>query len=208
MTELTAPRLRRLIERATAPARRVETSERCELCSAPIPAAHRHLLEREKRELLCACRPCSLLFDNVTAGAQRYRLVPERCVRLDPFRMDDPAWGSLRIPVEMAFFVRSEDGERVTAFYPSPAGATESLLELETWSDLERENPVLREMEPEVEALLVNRIGSTGAYWLVGLDACYRLVAVVRRHWSGLSGGTQVWAEVGRFFDELRPSRR
>jgi hypothetical protein len=117
--------------------------------------------------------------------------------------MDDLLWHALRIPVDMAFFVRGTDRDRVTAFYPSPAGATESLLELDAWSELERENPVLREMQPEVEALLVNRAGGARAAWLVGLDTCYRLVAVVRRHWSGFTGGTAVWAEIARFFDEL-----
>ena len=36
-------------------------------------------------------------------------------------------------------------------------GPTESLLELDAWQALEAANPVLAQMEPDVEALLVNR---------------------------------------------------
>jgi hypothetical protein len=166
------------------------------------------VLERSERQLLCACRACALLFTNSAAGGGLYRLVPERRVHLDDFRLDDLGWRSLRIPVEMAYFVRSDDRARVTAFYPSPAGATESLLALDAWSEIERDNPVLREMEPEVEGLLVNRVDGARDVWLAGLDTCFRLIAVVRTHWSGLSGGRAVWTEVRRFFDDLTPARR
>ena len=47
----------------------------------------------------------------------------------------------------------------MTAFYPSPAGATESLLPLTAWEEIVRENPALREMQPDVEALLVRANG-------------------------------------------------
>ena len=46
---------------------------------------------------------------------------------------------------------------RASRFYPSPMGATESLLGLDAWERLEAANPVLGELEPDVEALLVNR---------------------------------------------------
>ncbi len=86
--------------------------------------------------------------------------------------------------------------------YPSPAGATESLLSFDTWEEIERENPVLLEMEADVEALLVNRIGhargfSSPEYYLVPIDECFKLVGLIRSRWQGLSGGTEVWREIG-----------
>ena len=48
----------------------------------------------------------------------------------------------------------------MAAVYPSPAGATESLLPLETWDQIVAENPDLQSMEADVEALLVNRLGA------------------------------------------------
>jgi Family of unknown function (DUF5947) len=199
---LGSPRLRRLAQ-ATGGERREEVAELCDLCRAPLPAEHRHLLDLETRELSCACRACSLLFDRRAAGGGHFRLIPDRCYRLDDFELDDPTWERLRIPVDMAFFFRSSREGRVQAFYPSPMGPTESLLGLEAWEDLEDANPVLREMEPDVEALLVNRARGARQHFLVPIDECYRLVAVIRTRWRGFTGGKEVWQEIERFFGDL-----
>ena len=79
--------------------------------------------------------------------------------------------------------------DRVVALYPSPAGATESLVTPEAWEALVAENPVLRDFEPDVEALLVNRVGEARECYRVGIDECYKLVGLIRTHWRGLSGG-------------------
>ena len=68
---------------------------------------------------------------------------------------------------------------------------------------------MLRELEPDVEALLVNRVGQSrgsapAEYYIVPIDACYKLVGLIRIHWRGLSGGTEVWQEIGNFFTDLR----
>ncbi len=180
-----------------------EQEERCELCSAPLPVEHRHLLDLRSRQLLCACRPCSLLFDRRAAGGEHYRLLPDRRLRLDDFELDETAWEQLRIPVEMAFFFYSSAAERVVAFYPSPMGATESRLELTAWEQLEGANPVLATMDQDVEALLVNRARGVRGHWIVPVDDCYRLVAVIRTRWRGFSGGKEVWQEIEHFFNDL-----
>jgi hypothetical protein len=180
------------------------TQERCDLCSEPIPPEHRHLLEVSTREIICACRPCSILFDSKAASEGKYRLIPDRHLFLEDFEMSDAQWESLRIPVDMAFFFYSTPAERVVAFYPSPMGPTESLLKLSAWEELERCNPVLNEMERDVEALLVNRVRGAREHLLVPIDECYRLVGLIRMHWRGLSGGREVWGEIERFFEELR----
>ncbi len=154
--------------------------------------------------MLCACRACSVLFDRREASEGRYRLIPERRLFLEGFRMSDARWEELRIPVEMAFFFYSTPAGRVVAFYPGPMGATESLLELGAWEELERENPVLEEMEEDVEALLVNRIGGAREHYLVPIDECYGLVGLIRTNWRGLSGGREVWEGIQGFFDRLR----
>jgi Family of unknown function (DUF5947) len=172
-------------------ARRSEPElERCDLCGAPIAADHRHLMEPASRELLCACRACALLFDR----GGRYRLVPTRRERLESVGLTDEMWEELRLPVEIAFFVRSAE-DRVAAYYPSPVGATESLLTF----DLD----VLHTLEPDVEALLVDRHKGAREHWIVPIDDCFRLVGLIRTHWQGLTGGRDVWVEIGRFFDGL-----
>ena len=178
--------------------------EHCDLCSEPIPSDHRHLLEVSTREIMCACRPCSILFDSEAASEGRYRLIPDRHLFLEDFEMSDVQWESLRVPVDMAFFFHSTPAEKVVAFYPSPMGPTESLLNLSAWEELETHNPVLKGMKRDVEALLVNRVGGTREHFLVPIAECYKLVGLIRMHWRGLSGGREVWEEIEQFFEDLR----
>jgi hypothetical protein len=207
---LASSRLRRLAQqRADGDEQPVE---RCELCNQPIGPDHRHLLDTSNRELKCTCRPCSLLFDREAASQGQYRLVPDRRLRLDDLELSDLAWEELRLPVDMAFFFRSSAEDRVMAFYPSPMGPTESLLALDAWTQLESDNPVLRSMRSDVEALLVNRVRGARQQWLVPIDECYRLVGLIRTRWRGLTGGREVWEALAQFFEELdarsRPARR
>ena len=60
----------------------------------------------------------------------------------------------LQIPVSVAFFFVNSTLDRVAAFYPSPAGATESLLSLDTWDEVVAANPELATLAPDVEAFL------------------------------------------------------
>jgi hypothetical protein len=198
--------LRRLA--APRPLEPVEQIERCELCAEPIAPEHRHVVDLQARSLLCACRGCALLLDRRGAGGGHYRLVPERRLRLDGFDLDDVRWSSLAIPVDLAFFFRSSSAGRIAAVYPGAMGATESLLELETWRELEEANPVLRELDDDVEALLVNRAGGRRQHFLVPIDDCYALAGVMRTHWKGFGGGAEVWREIDAFFDRLRERAR
>jgi len=179
------------------------------MCSRPLAPGHQHLLEPVGRKLVCACDACAILFDN--GGAAKYKRVPRRIRFLEDFHMTDSQWDGLMMPINMAFFYKSTPQERVIALYPSPAGATESLLSFDTWDEIERENPALMEMESDVEALLVNRIGhargfSQPEYYIVPIDECFKLVGLIRSRWQGLSGGTEVWQEIGRFFGDLKAS--
>jgi hypothetical protein len=180
--------------------------ERCELCSAEVAAGHPHLIEPGTRKLLCTCDACAILFSGM---GTKYKRVPRRVLALQNFHLSDGQWESLMVPISMAFFFRSTPDARVVAFYPSPAGATESLLPLETWKDIEDANPILLEVESDVEALLVNRVGhargfTAAEYYVLPIDECYKLVGLIRANWRGLSGGTEVWQEIGQFFDGLK----
>jgi Family of unknown function (DUF5947) len=206
-------RLQRLARATREPdAPGTEAEERCELCGRVIAPDHRHLLDLETRELKCTCRPCSLLFDRRGSGGGHLKFVGDRRLALTDFAMDDVQWEELRVPVDMAFFFRDTKAERVSAFYPSPMGPTESLLTFDAWRDLEEANPILAELEPDVEALLVNRARGERSYWLVPIEDCYALVGTIRTSWRGLTGGKEVWEQIGSFFDELgrraRPTRQ
>jgi hypothetical protein len=181
--------------------------ERCELCSAALAHEHPHLVELATRSIVCACDACALLFDNTATG--KYKRVSRRALRLADFEMTDAHWDALLIPINMAFFFRSRLENRVIALYPSPAGAVESLLPMEAWQQIEQSHAALLQLKPDIEAFLVNRVGhahglAQAEYYIAPIDDCYRLVGVIRMHWKGLSGGTEVWTEIGRFFSELR----
>jgi hypothetical protein len=181
---------------------RAVAEERCELCSAGLPGEHEHLVDLATRKLTCACQACAILFSG--KANPKYRRVPRRLRYLTNFQLTDAQWESLLIPISMAFFFNSSAVGKVIALYPSPAGATESLLDFESWDEIRRDNPVLDEMEPDTEALLVNRVRGAAEYYLLPIDECYKLVGLIRTHWHGLSGGTQMWEAIGKFFAELK----
>ncbi len=193
-------------------ARKRETrppTEQCELCSDEIATEHRHLLELSKRELICVCRPCSVLFGDPGAGGRKYWLVPSRYLFMPDFQMTDEQWDNLMIPVNMVYMFHSTLAKRVMAFYPSPAGAMESMLDLEGWEELVSSNPILNELEPDVEALLINRVQNRGGdnyreHYIVPIDVCYELVGLIRLNWKGLSGGDDVWKAIADFFARQR----
>jgi hypothetical protein len=181
--------------------------EQCELCSAGLAQDHPHLVELTSRRILCACDACAMLFDGMEKA--KYKRVARRAQHLTDFEMTDGQWESLLIPINMAFFFRSSIEGRVIALYPSPAGAVESLLPLEAWNEIAAANRALSRLLPDVEALLVNRVGhahglTRAEYYIAPIDECYKLVGLIRTNWRGLSGGADVWTEIGRFFSDLR----
>ncbi len=179
-------------------------TEQCELCSAEIPENHRHLLELSHNTLVCVCRPCSILFSDPTAGSGKYRLVPSRYLLLSDFQMTDEQWDELTIPVNMVYIFHSSSANHAMAFYPSPAGAIESTLSMEGWQELVSSNAILKDLEPDVEALLINRVESYREHYIVPIDTCYELVGLIRLKWRGLSGGEEVWKAIASFFANLR----
>ncbi|MFI7416788.1 DUF5947 family protein [Nonomuraea sp. NPDC049684] len=176
-------------------ARRRDAGARCELCEAPVRGEHGHVVDTRSAEVLCACRACALLFER--DGDSRFLRVPERRLRLTGVRPAD-----LGIPVSLAFFVTAPDGS-ATAHYPSPLGGTRSDLDAAAWQAVAARAEELSTMRPMVEALLVNGVRGAGECWLVPIDDCYRLMALVRGEWTGMSGGDQVWAKIAQYFAQL-----
>jgi hypothetical protein len=188
-----------------------EPVEKCEMCATEIPAEHSHVADLEASSLVCACRACSLLFTHARAGRGRYRAVPDR-YRHDPVRQLTVAqWDEFEIPVGLAFFFRSSqraEGEDISAFYPSPAGATESTLNLAAWGRLTAEYPLLAAVEADVEAVLITRTDAGVEYFLVPIDACYELAGRMRLHWRGFDGGTEARDAIAGFLATVRSRSR
>jgi hypothetical protein len=108
------------------------------------------------------------------------------------------------IPVDLAFLFHQSDQARYVAFYPSPGGATESLLDLAAWNDVVAGDARLRELVPDVEAALLRRVDDRFECYLVPIDACYELVGIVRQYWEGFAGGEEVWRRINDFFAQVR----
>ncbi len=186
-----------------APAR---PGEQCDLCGVPIAEEHSHVVDVQQRGLRCVCRPCYLVFAPQGAGGGHFRAVPDRYRMLSDLQMSTAQWDGLQIPVSVAFFFVNSALGRVAAFYPSPVGATESLLALDVWDELVAADEQLATMEPDVEALLVRADKERGApeCFLVPIDACYELVGQLRKLWKGFDGGSEARAALEQFFVDVR----
>jgi hypothetical protein len=174
--------------------------EHCDLCGAGLPTDHRHLIDLDDRRLLCTCETCW----SVRSGEARFRPAGVRTEWLGDFDLPDEAWASFGIPVGLAFFMRTGETERIVALYPSPAGATEAEIDLAAWERVQTLNPALDRLEPDSEALIVNRMAAPHQHAVAPIDECYRLVGMIKSSWEGISGGAGPEEAIGRFFAELR----
>jgi len=165
--------------------------QKCELCGAAVESTHQHIVDVENRRLMCTCRPCYLLFQHHGSAGGKLRSVSDRFLNLPPIEIPGE-----EIPVSVVFFIRDSVTSRVTAFYPSPAGATEAAIAQETWKEMLEKTPALATLEPDIEALLVCKHES----WILPVDACYELVGRIKRSWRG----AESQREIGDFFENLR----
>jgi Family of unknown function (DUF5947) len=186
--------------------------ERCEMCSELIAEEHQHVVNVAGRQLLCVCRACYLLFTDTNADL-RYRAVPDRYLAFGDFALDRRAWEALQIPVGVAFFFANSALERTVAFYPGPAGATESELDLDAWNAISAADPRVGLLADDVEALLVrvpeaNTDSGDGESaepqsYLVPIDACYEFVGRLRMLWRGFDGGQEARQFIDSFFAQI-----
>ena len=180
-------------------------TEVCDMCAEPVAAEHRHVVDVRSRALMCTCRACFLLFSD-PAAEQRYRAIPDRYLSFPDFRLDRAQWDELQIPVGLVFLFTNSTVDRTVAFYPGPAGATESELPLDAWTAIVAANPGLGLLVPDVEALLIRRFEREPAGFdchLVPVDACYELVGLLRRAWRGFDGGQEARTVLSTFFATL-----
>lgn len=196
-------RLRRIVtpEQTAAPV------ESCDFCNALLGERHGHVADISEHRLMCACRPCYFVFAPHGAGGGRFRAVGEDVRRVAGLRLDEATWDALRVPVDLTFVFRqsadSDEEPGLLAFYPGPAGATESELDMSAWRAIVAANPVIDQMAPDVEAVLMRRHDGSFSAHLVPIDVCYGLVGLVRSWWKGLGGGPVVWEKMAEFFDDL-----
>jgi hypothetical protein len=177
--------------------------ERCDFCAQPVGARHAHVIDLKVRRIMCGCRPCALTFEPDGAARGRFKLVPERFARVTGLTLDDTTWEALQIPIGLAFFFQNSSAGTFAAFYPGPAGATESQLPLDAWETIARSHPLLATLRADVEAILLRRRGAHTDCYLVPIDAAYELVGVIRMSWRGFDGGAEARQRIDGFFESI-----
>jgi hypothetical protein len=192
----------RALERYAKLVRRAREGARCEVCAVAIGDEHRHVVDCKARKLLCACSACSIAFGG--PHPTRFRTVPDR-VRRDPtWVVAEGQLQALGVPVGLAFFVRPSSTMKWMAIFPSPAGATEAELDEAAWKDFSAGSAIVREIADDVEALFVrrNRDGYSACF-VVPVDVCYELTALLRRKWHGIDGGDEARVAIDDFIATL-----
>jgi hypothetical protein len=151
---------------------------RCDLCAAPLSEPHDHMFDAQSRRLVCACVACSLLFPSHSGGA--YRRIRPCQVPLPGVVLDDERWTALGIPVRLVFIVASAVHARVFALYPNAAGISETVIATAPWDAFVRANPVLAEIEPDVQGLLIDGVSGHCHCYRASIDVCHRLAGLMR----------------------------
>jgi hypothetical protein len=183
--------------------KRPPAGERCDFCATPLGAEHSHLIELAARRILCTCRPCYIVFEPEGAAQGKYRAIPARYLEIAKFAVDDTTWEALQIPIGLAFFFFNSLENKTVGFYPSPAGATESLLPLDTWSTIETHYPELASLKPDVEAVVIQRDRDASRAYIVPIDAAYELVGLIRTSWKGFDGGQEAHEKIAGYFENV-----
>ena len=135
---------------AAGAARAVGPEERCDLCGDEVPSDHRHLLTSTSggssalRELLGAA-----------VGRPEFRPAGSRTLWLRTSSCPTTV-GEFRIPIGLAFPALDVTRRRRRDL-SEPGRGDQSELHFETWSRLRRAEPGAARLQPDAEALIVNR---------------------------------------------------
>ena len=162
----------------------------------PIADEHGHLVDLQAREPCCApaaAATCSSTSEG--AGGGHFRAVPDRYVAFAGLRARRRRSGTrLQIPVSVAFFFLNSSLGRVAAFYPGPAGATESELPLDAWDEVVAANPRLDDAAARrrgVPRAGRRRTGSRAECYIVPDRRLLRAGRPPAPLWRGFDGGTR-----------------
>ena len=177
--------------------------EHCDFCETEIPSSHRHMVDLDERRILCACESCW----SQRSDEPSLRPAGVRTLRFPDFRLPDEIWARFEVPVGLAFFMINGQSGELSSMYPSPVGATESPIDPAAWTALIELNPGLEGLEPDSEALIIDRTdGRFRRAVIAPIDECYRLVGMIKVSWEGLSGGDGPANATKAFFESLDSS--
>ena len=58
--------------------KRPPAGERCDFCATSLGPEHSHIIELAQRRIMCACRPCFIVFEPEGAAGGKYRPIGTR----------------------------------------------------------------------------------------------------------------------------------
>jgi hypothetical protein len=183
-------------------ARRRHELKHCDVCGMVVEFQPSYLVHPASRRLMFCCETCAT--NLVGGGSGKYRRVPKSVQILADLKMSDAQWDSLSLPINLAFLYYSSPDRGVLVVCPSASGPNEIALPAPQWEDLVRDNPILRTFQPDVEGLLINRVGPTRRYFRAPIDQCFKLTAFIKDHWSGVTGGVDIWRKLEWCFDRWK----
>jgi len=184
--------------------RRRQEMKHCDVCGLPAESHTSYLVHPASRRLILCCDNCSR--NLLAGGSRKYRPVPSRVECLPEFSMTDAQWNSLNLPIHLAFFYYSTPDRGVWLVYPDSSGPNETRLPPAKWEELAAANGILRQFQPDVEGLLINRVGRIRRYFRAPIDECFKLTAIVRDNWTGVTGGVDLWRKIEWCFAHWRGS--
>ena len=180
------------------------------MCGEPIAEPHQHVVNLDSRGADVHLPGCYLLFTaerrrSCATARCRSATCPSRTsgsVRRSGTRWRSrSAWRSSSATPSL---------DRTVAFYPGPAGATESELPLDAWDDGPGRNPGLATLRSDVEALLVRAPGAERAVAECLPRADRRLLRAGRAAaavWRGFDGGQEAQGAHRRLLRDGRGAR-
>jgi len=170
----------------------------CDVCGTTAEFRHWQLVHVPTRRLICCCEACTSALTKWHDG--QYRRVPQSIEMLPDFCMTESQWDRLKLPINLGFLYYSSPDRRVLSVYPGAFEAIGGKSPAGLWEELTQQNPILRSFKPDVEGLLVNRVGKTRRYFRVPIDESYQLFSFMRDNWSGVTGGVNLWRQVETCF--------
>ena len=149
----------------------------------------------------CACARAAWRFARATPSCARRGT---RVVWLDDFELSDELWARSRSrsasPSSCATAPPAASSRSIRARPGRPSRSSTS----DAWEELGPPTRCSIDLEPDAEALIVNRMAEPPQHAIAPIDECYRLVGLIKASWEGISGGAGPEEAIAAFFDELR----
>ena len=146
----------------------------CRFCSSALDSPPNPLFEVATQRVLFACNPCASRFEKRSGGP--FKLIPRSTRQIEDFRMPEVPWQTYDLPGNVTFVFYCTAAAKLLSVCKVAAGTVDLTVPREVWKAIIEANPVLEEMRPDVEGLLIIHTGDSREYFIAPIDVCYNLI--------------------------------